>query len=210
MSVKSVKYLNGKLDGEIDCPLFNDEVANAEFDRQYMRTWRHELWFATLEIPPNALNRPFIYRKMPFYNDNMECEGMYGYAEDLNVYSLNDYIKGQMPGSLLLNKPDDFFTERECEIMFYRLPGLKAKDAATRLNVSLTTFNNYIQKLYQKAGVINIDELKEICTNLNYHRYLPNRFLTKESIKFDDSEVNRPRLWTSRGDNTKFYHRSMA
>lgn len=187
--VKSVKDLNGKHDTEIDCPLFNDEAELVEFDKQYKQTWQLEESYSTLEIHPNAVDRPYIYRRIPFYNDNMQCVGMYGYVEDLNVYSLNDYVKGHMPGSLLINKPDDFFTERECEIMFYRLQGMKAKDAAARLNLALTTFNNYMQRLYYKTGATNLDEFQEFCTKLNYNRYLPKRFLTNEAINFSSSII---------------------
>ncbi|WP_413735021.1 helix-turn-helix transcriptional regulator [Sodalis sp. RH21] len=119
---------------------------------------------------------------MPFYNDDHECVGMFGYNVELTVYSLNDYIKGHMPGSLLMNKPDDIFTKRECELVFYRVQGLKSKEAAARLNLSLHTFNNYMQRIYTKACVTKMGEFREYCEKLNYHRYLPKRFLTRESI----------------------------
>src|SRR5476649_2416669 len=124
---------------------------------------------------------------MPFYGDDASYKGMLGYNDLISIYTLNDYIKGKLPGSLLLNKPDDFFTERQCEIMFYRLQGLKAKEVAKRLNLAANTFNNYMQTIYDKACVRNLDEFIEFCEKRNYHRYLPRRFLSKEAITFSSS-----------------------
>src|SRR5471030_239202 len=121
---------------------------------------------------------------MPFYGDDASYKGMLGYNDLISIYTLNDYIKGKLPGSLLLNKPDDFFTERQCENMFYRLQELKVKDADARLNLSTNTVNNYMQALYDKVGAKNLEDFHEFCEKRNYHRYLPKRFLTNETIIF--------------------------
>ncbi|WP_413727924.1 PAS domain-containing protein [Sodalis sp. RH19] len=189
LGAKSPADIIGKYDCEIDNNLFAVDGVVDEFDNQYKRVIKTQEQFSTLELHPHAVDYPYIFRKMPFYNDNHECVGMFGYNIELTVYSLNDYVKGHMPGSLLLNKPDDTFTERECEIMFYRLQGLKSKEAAERLNLSLNTFNNYMQRIYIKARVTDIGELREFCEKHRYNRYLPKRFLTRESINFGDSII---------------------
>lgn len=189
LSADSPERIMGKYDYEIDSVLLQSENVIEEFDKQYKKVCRTRQPFSTLEIHPHAVDYPYIFKKIPFFDDNHECVGMFGYNVELAVYSLNDYIKGHMPGSLLLNKPDDFFTERECEIMFYRLQGLKSKDAAARLNLSLNTFNNYMQALYTKVGASNLDDFKEYCQQRNYHRYLPKRFLTNEAINFSSSII---------------------
>ncbi|WP_413737737.1 helix-turn-helix transcriptional regulator [Sodalis sp. RH21] len=143
----------------------------------------------SLEIHPHAVDYPFTVNKIPFRNEANKCIGVLVYTKKLEVYTLNDYVKGNMPGSFLLNKPDDFFTERQCEIMFYRLQGLKAKDAAKRLNLSENTICNYMQTLYDKAGVTNLDEFKSFCEQRNYHRYLPKRFISNKPVDFTCSNV---------------------
>lgn len=186
---KSPDEIIGKYDKEFDCAIFDSEEAVDTFDKQYKRIFETKTPFATLELHPHAVDFPFIFHKIPYFNDQHECIGMIGYNTQLTVYSLNDFVKGQMPGSLLLNKPDDTFSERECEVMFYRLQGLKSKQAAERLNISLNTFNHYMQRIYTKVHVTEIDELREFCKIRNYHRYLPNRFLKKEAIYFSDSII---------------------
>ncbi len=89
-----------------------------------------------------------------------------------------------MPGSLLLNKPDHFFTERECEVMFFRLQGLSYKDVSDRLNLSIRTLENDMQILYQKVNVSIFDDFRDFCVARNYHRYLPKRFIHSEYVEF--------------------------
>ncbi len=182
--VKSTKDIFGKMDAEIKSKIVDTEEAVNEFAKQYRQVCQTEIPFATLELHPAAVDYPYIFNKFPFYNDDNKCVGMFGYARKLAVYTLNDYIKGFMPGSLLLNKPDDFFTERQCEIMFYRLQGLKAKEVAKRLNLSENTICNYMQTLYDKANVVNLAEFKHFCEQRNYHRYLPKRFLSNKPVDF--------------------------
>ena len=189
ITVKSPQDAIGKLDSEMDSILFEDDDVRSEFSKQYIRTWTEKIKSSTLELHPNALDYPYIFHKMPFYGDDGDCKGMFGYNELISIYTLNDYIKGKLPGSLLLNKPDDFFTERQCEIMFYRLQGLKVKDVAARLNLSTNTVNNYMQTLYDKVGANNLEDFQAFCEKRSYHRYLPKRFLTNEAITFGGSII---------------------
>ncbi|WP_410014155.1 helix-turn-helix transcriptional regulator [Sodalis sp. C49] len=186
---RSPNEIIGKFDSEFDCAILDTEESIENFAKQYKRIFETQTPFSTLELHPHAVDFPFIFHKIPYFNDKHECIGMLGYNTQLTVYTLNDYVKGHMPGSLLLNKPDDTFTERECEVMFYRLQGLKSKEAAARLNLSLNTFNNYMQKIYNKVHVTEIGELRDFCEKHNYHRYLPKRFLTHEAINFSDSII---------------------
>ncbi|MEA9393264.1 PAS domain-containing protein [Acerihabitans sp. TG2] len=187
--VKSPSCAMGKLDNEIKSKLFDDVEVVDGFSKQYKKTWETETSYSTLELHPTAVDYPYIFHKIPFFNNNKECVGMFGYDKKLNVYSINDFIKRNLPGSLLLTKPDDYFTERQCEIFFYRLQGLKAKEVAKRLHLAANTFNNYMQTLYDKVGANNLDEFIEFCEKRNYHRYLPKRFLTSEAITFDSSII---------------------
>jgi len=187
LGVAGPKDIIGKFECEIDSKLFEYEETLAGFNQQYQQVFSTKASLSNLEIHPHAIDYPYISIKMPFFDAQKECVGIFGYNKRLEVYTLNDYVKGHMPGSLLLNKPDDFFTERQCEIMFYRLQGFKVKEVAARLNLTANTVSNYMQMLYDKVGANNLDEFREFCERRNYHRYLPKRFLTSEAITFGHS-----------------------
>src|SRR5476649_1754606 len=180
--VDKISDMVGKKEDEIKSKLVEYNNTAQEFMRQDSIVCSTDSPMNSLEIHPEAVDYPFITNKVPFRDINNRCVGVLAYVKKLEVYSLNDYVKGNMPGSLLLNKPDDFFTERQCEIMFYRLQGLKMKEVAKRLNLTENTINNYMQTLYDKAAVNNLREFKEFCEMREYHRYLPKRFLSNQHI----------------------------
>ena len=182
--VKSKSDIMGKMDYEISSLILRFDDSLQEFDRQYKKVSQTGMSFSTLEIHPTAFDSPYIFHKKPYYDSDGRCVGMFGYNLKLDVYSLNDYVKGNMPGSLLLNKPDDFFTERECEVMFFRLQGLTSKETAVRIGLSSRTVENYFQLFYEKVGVNRFDDFREFCRERGYDRYLPKRFLSIKHSKF--------------------------
>ncbi|MEA9389095.1 PAS domain-containing protein [Acerihabitans sp. TG2] len=184
LCLKSKNEIVGKFDKDVKAQLFESNEVTEEFAKQYRRVCQGEKTFATLELHPQVMGYPYIFKKTPYKNKEGKCIGIIGNNDILKTNSLNDYVKGNMSGSLLLNKPDDFFTERQCEIFFYLLQGLKVKEVAIRLNLSVNTVNNYMQTLYDMTGSRNLDDFKAFCEQRNYHRYLPKRFLESEAIIF--------------------------
>ncbi|WP_213989845.1 PAS and helix-turn-helix domain-containing protein [Sodalis sp. dw_96] len=182
--LKSKSDVIGKLDIEIKSKLTEFDDSGLEFIRQDKKVTDSESKLATLEIHPAAVDYPYIVNKIPFYNDEDNCVGLCLFSRNLEVYSLNDFVKGHMPGSLLLNKPDNFFTERNCEVMFFRLQGLSNKETAARLNLSVRTVENYMQILYEKVNVNHFDDFMSFCVEKGYHRYLPKRFIHTNHLKF--------------------------
>lgn len=182
--LKSRSEVIGKLDIEIKSKLTEFDDSGFEFIRQDKLVTDSESKLSTLEIHPIAVDYPYIVNKIPFYNDANDCVGICLFSRNLEVYSLNDFVKGNMPGSLLLNKPDHFFTERNCEIMFFRLQGLTNRETAERINLSPRTVEHYMQMLYEKVGVNHFDDFKNFCVARDYHRYLPKRFIHTDHLKF--------------------------
>lgn len=171
--------LVGKLDSEINSPLVKYDNTPDEWVLQdrYVRNARQRMSF--LEVHPKSMDYPYIITRLPYYNEQLECEGTICFIDKLKAYSVDDFVTGDMPTSLLLQKPDDFFTEKECEIMFFRIQGMKSKTVANRLGMSENTICNYMQSLYYKTGARHLDDFREFCKRRNYHRYLPKRFLSK-------------------------------
>ncbi len=187
--VKHPDDVVGKRDNEIKSRLVEFNNAAEEFQRGDRDVFCTRQPLSTLEIHPLAVDYPYLGNRIPWNNEEGGCIGVMAYTRKLEVFTLHDFVKGHMPGSLLLNKPDEFFTERECEIMFYRLQGMKTKEVAERLNLAEKTVSNYMQLLYEKAYVNHFDDFKEFCQKRNYHRYLPRRFIFDNPVNFGLSLV---------------------
>ncbi len=111
----------GKTEYEIKSRLSESDDSSKEFVRQDRQVSNSGNSLLSLEIHPLAVDYPYIVNKIPYMNDDDECVGVLAYSRKLEVYSLIRLCERPYAGSLLLNKPDNFYTERECEIMFFRL-----------------------------------------------------------------------------------------
>lgn len=192
--LKSVDCLIGKLDSEVRSKLTESENNIQEWKKQcqYVSSTKKKL--CALEIHPNAVNLPYITTILPLMNDQNIISGTAIYFRSLDVFTLSDFIKGKKPGSLLLSKPDDFFSEKECEIIFLKMQGLTNREIAEMLCRSPRTIENRIQQLYGKSGSNNLDEFKQFCINRKIDRYLPKRFLTQQKITFQN-QLNSDDEW---------------
>ncbi|WP_053115863.1 PAS and helix-turn-helix domain-containing protein [Winslowiella iniecta] len=183
--LKSAQIIMERIDYEIPSLLFEDENNLEAWRYQDRKIIANRKPLAMLEIHPNAVNTPYICRKVPFYDNQNQCIGSFCSIKYLEVFSPNDFVKGKLPGSLLLNKPDDFFTEKECEIIFFRLQGMSSKDIAAILFLSPRTIENRLANMYSKAGVGHLDDFREFCEKRNLHRYLPQRLISHKRIGFN-------------------------
>jgi DNA-binding CsgD family transcriptional regulator len=185
VGLKSPDSIIGRLDDEIQAALFQNDVAAKTWQQQVRHVVSTQAKISLLEVHPGSVDYPYITRKFPFYNENNECVGMAVYAKYLEVFTPNDLIKGKLPGSLLLSKPDDFFTEKECEIIFFKIQGMSSKDIANILCLSPRTIENRLANMYIKSGVNHFDDFREFCEKRNLHRYLPQKLLSNKRIGFD-------------------------
>ncbi|WP_413648488.1 helix-turn-helix transcriptional regulator [Pantoea sp. B65] len=184
VGLRSPDSIIGRLDDEISASLFDNEISARLWQQQVRHVVSTQEKISLLEVHPGAVDCPYISKKMPFYNEANECIGMSGTIRYLEVFTPNDFIKGRLPGSLLLTKPDEFFTEKECEIIFFRLQGMNSKDIGNILCLSSRTIENRLGQMYFKAGVNHIDDFRRFCESKELHRYLPKRMLSSKIIGF--------------------------
>ncbi|EIC84188.1 PAS domain-containing protein [Serratia sp. M24T3] len=183
--LKSPDSIIGRLDNEIPAALLeNDDIAKL-WQQQVHHVINTQEKFTLLEVHPESVDYPYITKKTPFYNEDNECVGMAVSARFLEVFSPNDFIRGKLPGSLLLSKPDDFFTEKECEIIFFKLQGMSSKDIGNVLHLSPRTIENRLSIMYIRAGVNHLDDFRDFCEKRNLHRYLPGKLLSSKRIGYE-------------------------
>lgn len=87
----------------------------------------------------------------------LASETAFKYVETL---SPNDFVKGKFPRSLLLNNPDESFTEKECDIVFFKLQRMSSKEIGKILNISNRTVEKRLLDIYQKINENHFDEFR--------------------------------------------------
>ncbi|MCU5772402.1 helix-turn-helix transcriptional regulator [Erwiniaceae bacterium BAC15a-03b] len=178
-------------DYEIPSLLFDDEENLEAWRQQDNIILETRKPLTMLEIHAGAVDSPYLCRKVPFYSNTDECIGTFCTIKYLEVFTPNDFIKGKLPESLLLNKPDDFFTEKQCEIIFYRLQGVSNKEISQILGLSPRTVENRMAQMYNKARVNHLDDFRKFCELRNLHRYLPKRVLLQRKSDYNEKIDSR-------------------
>lgn len=178
--------MTGRYYDEVHSALYENEQSVNSWKKQDQKIAANPLRdLKMLEVHPGEADRPYTVRKTALFNQNEEVMGVLLHFRYLEIFRPNDFIKGKLPGSLLLNCPDDFFTERECEIIFLRLQGMSSTAIAKILRRSPSTIENAIQHMYESAGVNNATDFAEFCENRGLHCYLPHRFLDQKHFSFE-------------------------
>lgn len=76
-----------------------------------------------------------------------------------------------------MNPPNDIFTEKELDVIFYALQRVPAKQMAKKLFVSVRTIENRLQVIYNKIGVNSLNGLIDYCNATGYDNYVPKKLL---------------------------------
>lgn len=180
--VKSENDLLGRSDRDISSKLTENEDVINDWASLCHNVSSGKKKVSSLELHPDAVNLPYIATTIPMLGDAGDCIGVMVYMKSLDVYTLSDFIKGKTPGSMMLRKPGDFFTEKECEVIFLKGQGLSNKEVANLLFLSPRTVENRLHMLYEKTGVNHIDDFISFCQKEKYDRYIPKRFITQKTM----------------------------
>ncbi|WNN43204.1 PAS domain-containing protein [Winslowiella toletana] len=184
VGLSSPDYMLTKQESELESRLTESQYIVDEWQHQDRIVVQNHKSITMLEIHLQQLNHPYIIRKLPFYDDGGHCVGVVLHSKSIENFNLNKYIKINAPSSLLLNKPDEFFNEPECEFVFLKLQRMSNKEIATVLQLSYAAVDEQIGKIYEKCDVTHTDDFIEFCERRNYHRYLPESFIQQKGNVF--------------------------
>lgn len=182
--LKSPRYMIGKKDIEIPSRLYEDQDSLTSWHLQDKKITEEKKSLSTIEIHPDSATSPYLMQKKPFYNNNGECVAVFCTGKYLENFIPNEFFNSKLSGSLLLTKPSQLFTEKECEIIFCKLQGMSSKETGQALTLSHRTVENRLANMYNKAEVNNFHDFRHFCEQRDLHRYVPRRILSYKRIGF--------------------------
>lgn len=169
--------IEGRLDSELP-------AATAEFAPQFQAHDRQvELQginLTSLEVHPFGKEKaiqPYLFEKSPLYNLNHQCVGTIFHGRKLLFFSPEMLLLNQSPASFMFASPDNLFSEREWDVIFFLLQKKTSKEIAQLLNLTPRTVQSYIQGIYYTADVTNFNEFISFCKVTGYDKYIPSRFI---------------------------------
>ncbi|MEA9444466.1 helix-turn-helix transcriptional regulator [Candidatus Fukatsuia symbiotica] len=140
---------------------------------------------ASLDIYPygsEEIIQPYICEKFPLRSEDREKIGIiFQIKKPLFLTPLICCSKKQSPKSLVSYPPDDSFTNRELEVIFFSIQRKSSKEIGKILSLSYRTIENMLRVIYQKAGVHFLGQFIEFCEATGFNRYIPPRLLCSGS-----------------------------
>ncbi|WP_404821415.1 helix-turn-helix transcriptional regulator [Kluyvera cryocrescens] len=131
----------------------------------------------THPIGKNASLQTMCFDSSPFYDDDGACVGTMLQISPVNVFCPSYVLEGTVPKPLLHDKPSDFFTNAEWEVIFLITMRLSCKDMSRTLGLSLKAVEHRISSCLQKTGTTCSKELLRFCQEKRWDLYAPPRFL---------------------------------
>lgn len=125
--------------------------------------------------------QPFICRKYPFYNKDGICTGVINHACRKKFFSSLDFFLKKKPFSLLLTPPEEIFTLRELDILFFMIRNFSSKRIAQILKLSHRTIETRKLVMYEKVNVHSLNEFIDFCESRGFDEYMPPRLIFRSS-----------------------------
>lgn len=122
---------------------------------------------------------PYLLEKTPLYDDQSKIIGTVGHGRVIDAPSLLFYMNRFNKKTIQFDAPNDVFTKRELDVIFWAQQRLSAKEIAKRLDLSPRTVENNLQFIYEKSGVHSIIQLIEYCKQTGLDSYIPFDFVRK-------------------------------
>nr|WP_314263421.1 LuxR C-terminal-related transcriptional regulator [uncultured Moellerella sp.] len=119
----------------------------------------------------------YLCEKIPFFDDNNECQGIIFHARKAESYCLNRLYRGKLPGSLMFTPPADTLSAREWDIVFLFIHRYTSKQIGKILNISYRTVENHFAAIYRKIGIHKSSQFLEYCYEHDFDLYVPEHFV---------------------------------
>lgn len=173
--------VEGKLDREIPMPSQDFWQDMQAHDQMVMRAQRQ---VSTIEINyfgQGNTDRPVpnLCEKAPLYDEENRCLGIVWHSKPLDAPALLYYMHRFNRPFIEFDTPNDLFSKKELEIVFWALQRLSSKEIARRLSLSHRTVENRLGVIYQKAGVNSLLQLIEYGKATGLDRYIPANFIRR-------------------------------
>ncbi|HGJ5856993.1 PAS and helix-turn-helix domain-containing protein [Arsenophonus nasoniae] len=179
LGIKLDFNIEGMFDSELPHPVAELSSNLLIHDHKVISDRKKEIAIqTTLNFKENRL-KPYFFEKRPFYNQSGEIVGTIYHGREIvnfQTYDMSPYVYFFTP-------PNDLFTKRELEVIFWAQQRLSLKEIARRLNIGTRTASNHLNIIYQKADVHSAYQFIEYCKATGLDKYIPQDFL-KSGIKF--------------------------
>jgi len=167
----------GRLDEEFPTPWSEQAPEYQAHDRKAQASKTGAEIITTSYFGRDAILEPWYCPKFPIYDREGSVIGSIFYGKKFNFLSVCDFFNNLKPSIITLTPPDETFTEKELDIIFYALQKLSSKEIAQKLCLSHRTVENRLAIIYDKINVNSYKGLIEYCQTTGLNNYVPKKLL---------------------------------
>jgi len=121
----------------------------------------------------------FYFDRLPCFNNQGNSIGTVFHARPAKYVPIEFFISPNMTNvELILSKPDDFFSNRQWDVIFMTLRGMSQKEISIILNKSQGYINNVISKIYAKSKTHNAEQFIEYAKSKGWDHFIPENFIS--------------------------------
>lgn len=160
--------------------LGKDSRTMTAFKEQEKQTRDQESPLSVINIFPygsEQIIQPYLFDFFPLFDEDLNCNGAFCYARPYPFFLPLECVDNKLPRPAAVKQPNNIFTEREWDIIFFILNRVGNREIAKRLNLSRRTIENQLQIIYKKLEINNSSQLRNFCQVKGLGHYIPSKFL---------------------------------
>lgn len=118
----------------------------------------------------------------PLYDAENRCIGTVISVRHVNIVTPTSLLTGKISQHAVFERPSEVFTEKEWEVLYLLICGLRLTEISSVLSVSVDAVNGRLRSCYRKTGLNSAAALIRYCRDLQIDNYIPAFFLKKGHI----------------------------
>lgn len=169
--------LEGRYDHEMPAPT-SEFAEDFQFhDRLVEETRERKSSLEINEFGKNKNLSAYFFDKFPVLDRDGNVLGTFFFGRRAVYLNTNFYLNTARPGSILLTKPSDIFTEKEWEIIFLIMRNLTFRQIAEVVNRTVNTVRAHFTTILNKVGLNNKKQLIDFIEANNWGSYIPEKYM---------------------------------
>ncbi|MHA6311755.1 helix-turn-helix transcriptional regulator [Pantoea sp. S-LA4] len=172
----------GRNISEIPVPVAEFSELFNQQEREIERTG-HPVRAITTHIQgKEKIMQPAYNVQEPLYDDEHNCIGTVISVRHVRIVTPTSLLDGKIIQHATFKSPSSVFTEKEWEVVYLLVCGMKIKEISSVLAISIDAVNGRLRSCYRKTGLNSVFALTDYCRLSQFDNYIPAFFLKKGHI----------------------------
>ena len=175
--------MEGRYDGELPTAIHKFEAEFQDHDRKVGQLRERLTSLEIHRVGKDNTFRIWYCDKFPIIGEKGDVLGIIAHNRPVDSFSLSRLKGIKTPSLLIFTPPDDLFTPKEWEVIFYTCQLYTPKMIEAAVGIPHRTVEDILGRIYSKSGVKNKRDLIDYCMDHGFNNFIPQSvFQSCESL----------------------------